>query len=277
MTLPCLSALFICVVSGFLWRNLAWRECCAYSVDHVTIGFRPVKWFLVFLGYFFTSEGIHVLQSPYAASRKLTLAFSLLERDVLKIYVYKKNWAPLSELPPMEIQLLHLIYVRNKESRLIVWSAQGYTFNKYSYQNKRERISAQKLLPNQMGFHYSKINLKKKRFLPSCFLWRVSVFVWFKINTTLEMVSSFLSAIARNFTSHKVLFQTHLLPRLIQPPQILKVECCRRKHRAQSHSATTVGTNPEWQFLHQQHRDNGKSFIWKGCSQWDKAKEVFVN
>lgn len=34
---------------------------------------------------------------------------------------------------------------------------QGYTFDKYSYQNRRERISAQKLSSNQTGvFHYSK-------------------------------------------------------------------------------------------------------------------------
>lgn len=38
----------------------------------------------------------------------------------------------------MEMLLLYPIYVWNKESGLIVWFIQGYTFNKYIYQNERK-------------------------------------------------------------------------------------------------------------------------------------------
>lgn len=129
------------------------------------------------------------------------------------------------------------------------------TLNKYSFRNKKEGMSAQKLSPNQMGvFHLSKRSLKKNPILCEGFL---VLFVWFKISSTPGTFSSFLSAIAHNFTSHKVLFSTHLLPKLILPPQILK----RRENvveeiiRAQSPSVDTVVTNSKSEFLHQD-RDN---------------------
>lgn len=107
---------------------------------------------------------------------------------------------------------------------------QGYTFNKCSYQNKRERMSAQKLSPNESGFfHYSKRILTKEGggFLPCVQgFW----FVWCKINSTPGIASPFLSAISHNFSSHKAPFQTHSLPRLIPPFPSLRVECCERKN-----------------------------------------------
>ena len=68
-----------------------------------------------------------------------------------------------------------------------------------------------------------------------CSLQTVSLFVSlpfvkkeFKINNAPGAFFSFFSAITHNFTSHKALFQTRLLPRLISPSHILNVECCRR-------------------------------------------------
>lgn len=87
---------------------------------------------------------------------------------------------------------------------------QGYTFDKYSYQNRRERISAQKLSSNQTGvFHYSKRILSFFFQVVSALCGRF-LFVRFKINSTPGIFSPFLSATEDNFTSHKALFQTPL-------------------------------------------------------------------
>lgn len=61
--------------------------------------------------------------------------------------------------------------------------------------------------------------------------WVSALFFWFKINSTPGVFFPFLCAIVHNFTSHKTLFQAHLLPKLTSPPWILKVEYGRRKNK----------------------------------------------
>lgn len=132
-------------------------------------------------------------------------------------------------------------------------------------------------LPNTPGFTLFKRSSLKTN--GSCIVCRLSVFVWFEINNAPGAFFSFLSAVRHNLTAHKALFLTHLLPRLISPSHILNVECCRRKKKkTQNSSMATVLTNFESQILHQLDRIVKRySSIWKGCSQWDKAREVFVN
>lgn len=84
-------------------------------------------------------------------------------------------------------------------------------------------------LPNTQGFTLFKRSSLKTN--GSCIVCRLSVFVRFKINNAPGTFFSFLSAITHNFTFHKTLFQTRLLPRLILPSHILNVECCRRKKK----------------------------------------------
>lgn len=87
-------------------------------------------------------------------------------------------------------------------------------------------------LPNTPGFTLFKRSSLKTN--GSCIVCRLSVFVWFEINNAPGAFFSFLSAIRHNLTSHKALFLTHLLPRLISPSHILNVECCRRKKKEDS-------------------------------------------
>ena len=60
---------FIYVALGGVLQGI-WLKGNAvpHYVDHVAIGFMPTRWFLVCLCCFFTSEGVHVSQSPCAAS-----------------------------------------------------------------------------------------------------------------------------------------------------------------------------------------------------------------
>lgn len=120
---------------------------------------------------------------------------------------------------------------------------QGYTFHKCRYQNKRERMSAQKLSPNQSGFfHHSKrggwVSALCGRFL-----------IWCKINSTPGIVSPFLSAISHNFSSHKAPFQTHSLPKLISPLFFFfwfwRWNVVKERTWAQHSGVTIVTTNSE--------------------------------